>query len=602
MNDSNNELERQLEQQSTLVDCVKTLYINNNVDEAIDELLEIIAGYYGADRGYIFEYSYNMQRVHNTYEWCAEGISSEKDMLADIDASVIGRWQDIFEEKGEFYINSLSGELDESSAEYQLLSVQGIESLMAAPLYDHSQLIGFIGVDNPKKNTDQLILMQMVAAFVVNDMQKRETLEQRILRAIGSSYVSINLIDLVNDTQQIINRDPLATKFLNHIHNATKQMVRITKELTSPEYLDIMLEFTDLTTLKERMSDTNVISSEFLASDGHWCRISFVASMRSEDGSLVEAILTMIFIDSQKKKELEYQSALKKALENQKEIYAEMLHLQSWGVIAARTDNGKVVLMNDAAQELFGVHENGISLTDIIRPAFGDDYEIIRSRLDEIRYRHGSCSFEFTICNNDKKLYFKAVARNVTLAGGDDILIITMADITDKKLLENRLLELSETDALTRIRNRGSGEQRTELLISKGTKGMFCLMDVDKFKTINDTFGHVVGDKALIAIADCLSSTFRSDDVVMRLGGDEFAVFAVGVESHEQGRDLIMRLISHVEQIHIPEMGEKKITISLGAVLCHDSSVQFDKLYLMADEAMYDCKKIPGNQFDFYRE
>ena len=107
-------------------------------------------------------------------------------------------------------------------------------------------------------------------------------------------------------------------------------------------------------------------------------------------------------------------------------------------------------------------------------------------------------------------------------------------DITDKKKLENRLIVLSEIDALTSISNRGSGERRAEKLINSGVKGMFCLLDVDKFKSINDSFGHTVGDKALIEIADCLRRSFTGSDVVMRLGGDEFAVYAVGVETERQ--------------------------------------------------------------------
>lgn len=171
------ELERQAELQSTLVECVQTLYISDNIDEAIERLLGLIAEYYDADRSYIFEFSKDQKLVHNTYEWCADGIAPEKEMLADVDVLVIERWLDIFNEKGEFYINSLSGEVADDSAEYRILAVQGIQSLMAAPLNNKNKMVGFMGVDNPRCNTDMLILMRLVSAFVVNDLQKRETLE-----------------------------------------------------------------------------------------------------------------------------------------------------------------------------------------------------------------------------------------------------------------------------------------------------------------------------------------------------------------------------------------------------------------------------------------
>ena len=187
MNGSNSDIQKQMGLQSTLVECVQTLYISENIDEAIDKLLGIIAGYYDADRSYIFEFDKDMNIIHNTYEWCAPGITPEKEMLADVDIAGISRWLDIFREKGEFYINSLDSDVSEDSAEYRILLVQGIDSLMAAPLYSGSKMVGFMGVDNPRKNTDMLILMRLVSAFVVNDLQKRETLEQRILKAIGNT-------------------------------------------------------------------------------------------------------------------------------------------------------------------------------------------------------------------------------------------------------------------------------------------------------------------------------------------------------------------------------------------------------------------------------
>ena len=102
-------------------------------------------------------------------------------------------------------------------------------------------------------------------------------------------------------------------------------------------------------------------------------------------------------------------------------------------------------------------------------------------------------------------------------------------NIDAEKRIANRLLYLYETDLMTGIRNRGSGEKKIKDLLEQNCNGMFCLLDVDKFKLINDTFGHGVGDKVIIAIADCLKASFRKGDVVMRLGGDEYAVFADGI-------------------------------------------------------------------------
>lgn len=275
--------------------------------------------------------------------------------------------------------------------------------------------------------------------------------------------------------------------------------------------------------------------------------------------------------------------------------------MQGCGVIASRTDNDGIMTMNGAAQQLFGVTGEGAKLCDVLKPIISDNAGIF-AKLNELCETPGECSFEFAVENSSGGLvYVKATARTVTLACGDRIMIITLMDITDKKKLENRLIVLSEIDALTSISNRGSGERRAEKLINSGVKGMFCLLDVDKFKSINDSFGHTVGDKALIEIADCLRRSFTGGDVVMRLGGDEFAVYAVGVETERQGAEKIAQFIANVDMICIPEMGDRKVTVSMGAVICQGAGVKFDQLYPMADHAMYACKNTPGNQFGFYR-
>lgn len=93
------------------------------------------------------------------------------------------------------------------------------------------------------------------------------------------------------------------------------------------------------------------------------------------------------------------------------------------------------------------------------------------------------------------------------------------------RLTENHLLYLSKTDLLTNIYNRGHGEKAISDLIESKQLGMFILFDVDKFKLLNDRYGHHIGDEVLIAVADALSKTVSEGDIAMRLGGDEFAAY-----------------------------------------------------------------------------
>ena len=101
--------------------------------------------------------------------------------------------------------------------------------------------------------------------------------------------------------------------------------------------------------------------------------------------------------------------------------------------------------------------------------------------------------------------------------------------VEEEKKRENRLIYLARTDLMTGLRNRGSGEKRITELLKEKTGGLLCLIDCDKFKSINDTYGHSVGDKVIIAVAEKIQKTCRDSDVVLRLGGDEFAMFIPGM-------------------------------------------------------------------------
>ena len=92
-----NTVEKESKIQTKLVECVQTLYISDNVDEAINRLLQIIGEFYNAERCYIFEFDNDMNIIHNTYEWCAQGVESELEMLKNVEMSVIERWLYYFE-------------------------------------------------------------------------------------------------------------------------------------------------------------------------------------------------------------------------------------------------------------------------------------------------------------------------------------------------------------------------------------------------------------------------------------------------------------------------------------------------------------------------
>ncbi|MBQ7607832.1 MAG: diguanylate cyclase [Desulfovibrionaceae bacterium] len=179
-------------------------------------------------------------------------------------------------------------------------------------------------------------------------------------------------------------------------------------------------------------------------------------------------------------------------------------------------------------------------------------------------------------------------------------ILLAFESIDEYRKKQEKLRKLSETDLMTGVRNRGSGERLIRRAMAERQCGMFCLMDADKFKSINDQYGHAVGDKVIIAIAQCLKETFRDSDIIFRLGGDEFAAFSIGVVDIGIAQRIMQRLFSHIDKIDIPEMKGRTISLSVGVTIypatCEDS---FEEMYKRADSGTYASKKVAGNKATF---
>lgn len=173
--------------------------------------------------------------------------------------------------------------------------------------------------------------------------------------------------------------------------------------------------------------------------------------------------------------------------------------------------------------------------------------------------------------------------------------------IDDEKRQQEHLQHMAETDLMTGVKNRISGEYSITELLNSGKGGMFVLFDIDHFKLFNDQYGHTVGDQVIIAVANCLKNAFRANDIVMRLGGDEFAVFALGIHSREIGDKVLERFFDYINNIVLEKSVSQKICLSAGVVLCPDdnNALNFIQLYAAADKCMYDSKKIEGNHVTY---
>lgn len=178
--------------------------------------------------------------------------------------------------------------------------------------------------------------------------------------------------------------------------------------------------------------------------------------------------------------------------------------------------------------------------------------------------------------------------------------IMNIDKIVNDAKEKEKLIVLSETDRMTGLLNRVSGELKVEDNLKKGNGGLFILLDIDHFKSFNDTYGHGVGDKVIINVANCLKTAFREHDIVFRLGGDEFSAYAAEVHDKKIAEAIINRFIDNLKTIVIPEIGETAITASIGATIIKSGEpADFGDNYKLIDSGVYESKKVSGSYVTF---
>ena len=199
----------------------------------------------------------------------------------------------------------------------------------------------------------------------------------------------------------------------------------------------------------------------------------------------------------------------------------------------------------------------------------------------------------------DFALYFGLVFEAIVTALGVADRVIMLKRERDMALQrEARLTELAETDDLTGLYNRRTLEARFDELGARGSKRALAIIDIDHFKAINDSFGHLVGDRVLCALASALRTHCGAAATAARIGGEEFAIVYV-VDSPGLLRSRIAALRSEIARsiaAEVPELG-RPVTVSAGVAVA--TGLGFADAHLAADVLLYNAKRSGRDRASF---
>jgi diguanylate cyclase (GGDEF)-like protein/PAS domain S-box-containing protein len=269
--------------------------------------------------------------------------------------------------------------------------------------------------------------------------------------------------------------------------------------------------------------------------------------------------------------------------------------------------DGRFLQVNQALCRMLGYTEAdmlGLSHQEICHADEVADSQETRARLldgkrvpaaVERRYRHKDGSHVWVAIST-------SLVRDA--AGAPDYFVNMVECITERKRLQGNVEYLARHDSLTQLPNRALFYNRVQHSLEQArrrnwTTGVM-FIDLDRFKVINDTLGHAVGDEVLQQVAARLADSVRSEDTVGRLGGDEFAVLLSELE-HERSAGLVAQKI--LEALGNPfqlERHEVFLTASIGIAISAPDGCDADTLISNADAAVYDAKCQGRNNFQFY--
>ena len=280
----------------------------------------------------------------------------------------------------------------------------------------------------------------------------------------------------------------------------------------------------------------------------------------------------------------------------------------SAGIFLVR-EQGTLVTANPAFFHLTGVHESPQQSTgddNIIAQVFLDHEQALSLiKLSLITKRPHSADLRIRTQSDIPERWVHCIFSPVANTQQGSTIEGVMYDVTQRKHAEERIRELAEKDSLTGLSNRQAAESALEELINQAPVGgkelAVMLIDLDRFKYINDTYGHDAGDKVLITIAARLRKLVRDSDVVARLGGDEFLL----VLNHAGNIGMVQRIAQKIldaqqAPIEIRPGVLEKIGMSIGIALYPDHGDNPLSVRKHADQAMYAVKRQGKNNYAIY--
>ena len=269
--------------------------------------------------------------------------------------------------------------------------------------------------------------------------------------------------------------------------------------------------------------------------------------------------------------------------------------------------DGRIRYQSPSAQKLLGFDPDALLGTDYVALVDPEDRSHLESIFaDLVVAAEGSATAEYRVEHADgSSRYVESIVSNLLRDPAVEGLVLNTRDVTDRKTLEDELAHQAFHDSLTGLSNRAVFRDRVDHALARSSRHVqpiaVLLLDLDGFKTVNDSLGHDVGDELLIAVGGRLQGCARASDTVARLGGDEFVILLEDDVDEASSTVVADRLLSTFAAPFQVGGREVFISASVGVAVNDIGSVDADALIRNADTAMYAAKTGGRARYEVFR-
>ncbi len=592
-------LQRRLDFEN-LIAVLSTSFINlspDEVDSGVDFALRAIAEFTGADRSFVFQYSNGGGFMSNTHEWCAEDVEPQFHRMQNVDGGKVLPWfERKIREQDFLHVPSVDDLPEEAAAEKKYFQEQrGAQSFVVVPMICGGSIFGLVGFDSirgKKVWPDEVVsLLKIVGDIFVNALERQKNSD--LLKQNEEQYRL--LFETHPHPMWIYDIETLSFLAVNeaaikHYGYAREEFLSMTmKDIRPSEDIPIFLEHL----AEDRFPDIDFEGTRrHLKKDGALIHVEITSREITFAGRRAKVVMTTDVTERKRSQEAlrGSEARLRMLTEKMPAILwstdSELVFTSSLGAGLGNLQ----MLPNEAVGmtlfEYFQTEDPNFAAIDAHRRALEEGESV---------------TYEMHWAGRTYSSHVEPLRDG----SGNIIGCVGAAlDITEQKQAEETVQHQAYHDALTGLPNRLLFNDRLAIEIShahrKNEKLAVLFLDLDRFKTINDTLGHAVGDQLLQGAAGRLISHLSDDSTIARLGGDEFMILLADVKSVEDVTRAAKKVLEAFKQPWIINTHELHITTSIGVALYPDDGEDVETLVRNADTAMYRAKQQGRNNYQLY--